>query len=70
MKKIITVSLLTLALNASAGWGGGNSPWGGNNGPWNNGPWSGSNNNNGIIGNNPYSMYARLVQRRNGRYDG
>jgi len=51
MKKIITVSLLTLALNASAGWGGGNSPW-------NNGPWSGSNNNNGIIGNNPYSMFT------------
>jgi len=54
MKKIITVSLLTLALNATAGWGGNNSPWG-NNG-WSNGPWGGSNNNNGIVGNNPYSM--------------
>ncbi len=54
MKKIITVSLLTLALNATAGWSGNNSPWG-NNG-WSNGPWGGSNNNNGIVGNNPYSM--------------
>jgi hypothetical protein len=50
MKKIITVSLLSLALNASAGWGG-------NNG-FNNGPWGGSNNNNGIFGNNPYSMFT------------
>ncbi len=56
MKKIITVSLLTLALNATAGWGGNNSPWG-NNG-FSNGPWGGSNNNNGIIGNNPYSMFT------------
>jgi hypothetical protein len=56
MKKIITVSLLTLALNATAGWGGNNTPWG-NNG-FNNGPWGGSNNNNGIIANNPYSMFT------------
>jgi hypothetical protein len=55
MRKIITVSLLTLALNASAGWGGNNNPWG-NNG-FSNGPWGGSNN-NGIIGNNPYSMFT------------
>lgn len=56
MKKIITVSLLTLALNATAGWGGNNGPWG--NSGWNNGPWGGSNNNNGMIGNNPYSMFT------------
>ena len=56
MKKIITISLLTLALNASAGWGGNNGPWGNNS--FNNGPWGGSNNNNGIIGNNPYSMFT------------
>jgi len=54
MRKIITVSLLTLALNATAGWGGNNGPWG-NNG-WSNGPWGGSN--NGVIGNNPYSMFT------------
>ena len=40
MRKIITVSLLTLALNATAGWGGNNGPWG--NSGWNNGPWGGS----------------------------
>jgi len=56
MKKMITVSLLTLALNATAGWGGNNSPWG-NNG-FSNGPWGGSNNNNGIFGSNPYSMFT------------
>lgn len=56
MKKIITVSLLTLALNATAGWGSNNSPLG-NNG-WSNGPWGSSNNNNGFIGNNPYSMFT------------
>ena len=54
MRKIITVSLLTLALNVTAGWGGNNGPWG-NNG-WSNGPWGGSN--NGVIGNNPYSMFT------------
>jgi len=54
MRKIITVSLLTLSLNATAGWGGNNGPWG-NNG-WSNGPWGGSN--NGVIGNNPYSMFT------------
>ena len=53
---MITVSLLTLALNATAGWGGNNSPWG-NNG-FSNGPWGGSNNNNGIFGSNPYSMFT------------
>jgi hypothetical protein len=56
MKKMITVSLLTLALNATAGWGGNNSPWG-NNG-FSNGPWGGSNNNNGIFGSTPYSMFT------------
>jgi hypothetical protein len=56
MKKIITISLLTLALNATAGWGGNNNPWGNNS--FNNGPWGGSNNNNGIFGNNPYSMFT------------
>ncbi|MEO1917844.1 MAG: hypothetical protein ABGX53_05705 [Candidatus Thioglobus sp.] len=56
MKKIITISLLTLALNATAGWGGNNNPWGNNS--FNNGPWGGSNNNNGIFGYNPYSMFT------------
>jgi len=54
MKKIITVSLLTLTLNATAGWGGNSGPWG--NSGWNNGPWGG--NNNGIFGSNPYSMFT------------
>ena len=44
MKKIITVSLMVVALNASAGFG---------NGPWGNG-WN--NVNNGIVAHNPYSM--------------
>jgi hypothetical protein len=56
MKKIMIVSLLTLALNASAHTGGNNNPWGNNS--FNNGPWGGSNNNNGIFGNNPYSMFT------------
>lgn len=51
LKKIITISLLTLALNATAGWGG-------NSSPWNNNPWGGSNSNNGIFGNNPYSLFT------------
>ncbi|MDC0407354.1 hypothetical protein OAM82_01735 [Candidatus Thioglobus sp.] len=45
MKKIITVSLMVVALNASAGFG---------NGPWGNNGWN--NVNNGIVAHNPYSM--------------
>ncbi|MDG2395313.1 hypothetical protein [Candidatus Thioglobus sp.] len=49
MKKIITASLMVVALNASAGFG---------NGPWGNNGWNNANNNvnNGIIAHNPYSM--------------
>jgi hypothetical protein len=49
MKKIITASLMVVALNASAGFG---------NGPWGNNGWNNANNNvnNGIVAHNPYSM--------------
>lgn len=66
MKKILTIAVATLALNASANWGnswdssqpfnfGSNTPWGNNNN-WN-GPWGGNNswgpwNNNNGWGNN------------------
>ncbi len=46
MKKIVSASLLMIALNTSAGFG---------NGPWSNSGW---NNNNGIIAHNPYSMFT------------
>ncbi len=46
MKKLTAISLFTIALNASAGWG--SAPWS-NNGPWNN---------NGFIGHNPHDMFS------------
>ena len=50
MKKIVSVSLLMIALNTSAGFG---------NGPWSNNGWNNSNNsNNGIIAHNPYSIFT------------
>jgi hypothetical protein len=50
MKKIVSASLLMIALNTSAGFG---------NGPWSNNGWNNSNNsNNGIIAHNPYSMFT------------
>lgn len=50
MKKIVSVSLLMMALNTSAGFG---------NGPWSNNGWNNSNNsNNGIIAHNPYSIFT------------
>ena len=55
MKKIVTISLLTVALNVSAGFN--NGPWG--NSGWNNNPWGGGyNENNGFIAHNPYSMFT------------
>ena len=48
MKKIVSVSLLMIALNTSAGFG---------NGPWNNSNNS-NNSNNGIIAHNPYSIFT------------
>ncbi|MEO1940397.1 MAG: hypothetical protein ABGX60_00845 [Candidatus Thioglobus sp.] len=50
MKKIVSASLLMIALNTSAGFG---------NGPWSNNGWNNSNNsNNGIIAHNPYSIFT------------
>ena len=47
MKKVITASLMVVALNASANFG---------SGPWGNNGWNGNNGNNGFIAHNPYSM--------------
>jgi len=47
MKKIVSASLLMIALNTSAGFG---------DGPWSNSGWN--NSNNGIIAHNPYSMFT------------
>ncbi|SMN14911.1 hypothetical protein CRYPA_1048 [uncultured Candidatus Thioglobus sp.] len=44
MKKMVSVSLMIVALNASANFG---------NGPWSNNGW-----NNGFIAHNPYSMFT------------
>ncbi|WP_138120016.1 hypothetical protein [Bathymodiolus heckerae thiotrophic gill symbiont] len=50
MKKMVSVSLMIVALNASANFG---------SGPWSNNGWNnGGNSNNGFIAHNPHSMFT------------